>query len=71
MAARVAIQCDCPDTGLTGSFLFVGESHRAKHSRVSPVYDDLAEMFPAVIGAGWKQTPDNCATGYTFKPATP
>jgi hypothetical protein len=46
--ARLAIQCDCPDSGLTGSFLFTGESHKTKGSRVSPVYDDLAELFPAV-----------------------
>ena len=65
LIARVAIQCDCPDTGHTGSFLFTGATHRASGSRVSPVYDDLAELFPAVR-AEWREvTPGNCANGYT------
>ncbi|HSS99163.1 MAG TPA: hypothetical protein VLK33_19145 [Terriglobales bacterium] len=65
--ARVAIQCDCPDTGLTGSFLFTGESHKTKGSRVTPVYDDLAELFPAVK-ADWSEvSPGNSAYGFTKK----
>ena len=52
--ARLAIQCDCPDTGATGSFLFVGESHRNKKSRVTPVYDDLYELCQA-IGKDWEE----------------
>ncbi len=65
LIARVAIQCTCPDTGATGSFLFSGESHRNKLSRVSPVYDDLAELFPAVR-AEWQEVTDgNCGNGYT------
>lgn len=65
LTARVAIQCDCPDTGHTGSFLFSGESHRSAGSRVSPVYDDLSELFPAVR-ADWQEVvPGNCGHGYT------
>lgn len=65
LIARVAIQCPCPDTGHIGSFLFSGESHAAAGSRVSPVYDDLAELFPA-IRAEWDEvTPGNCGNGYT------
>lgn len=55
--ARLAIQCDCPDTGATGSFLYTGESHRQRLSRVTPVYDDLAELFPA-IRAEWERISD-------------
>lgn len=63
--ARVAVQCTCPDTGATGSFLFTGESHRTSCSRVTPVYADLAEMFPA-IRADWEQVaPGDCGYGYT------
>lgn len=65
LIARVAIQCVCPDTGETGSFLFSGESHRASCSRVSPVYDDLAELFPAVR-AEWREVVEgNCAHGFS------
>ena len=64
LIARVAIQCDCPDTGKTGSFLFSGESHRNKHSRVTPVYSDLHEMFNA-IKPDWEEvTPGNCSLGF-------
>lgn len=54
LIAQIAISCRCPDTGIEGSFLFSGETWRAKGSRVSPVYDDLAELFPAVC-ADWEQ----------------
>lgn len=65
--ARVAIQCECPDTGLTGSFLFTGESHKTKGSRVSPIYDDLAELFPAVK-AHWQEVVEgNCGPGFTAR----
>jgi len=64
LIARVAIQCECPDTGATGSFLFSGESHRNKQSRVTPVYDDLHELFHAVK-ADWREvTPGNCSQGF-------
>ena len=62
--ARLAIQCICPDTGVEGSFLFTGESHHQKLSRVTPVYDDLAELFPAVK-ADWEEA--RCGdAGYGF-----
>ena len=46
--AQLAVQCLCPDTGLEGTFLFTGDSHRIKGSRVSPIFEDVAEfaMFP-------------------------
>lgn len=63
LIARVAIQCTCPDTGHTGTFLFSGETWRAKGSRVSPVYDDCYEMLPA-IRRDWAPAGD----AYTFQP---
>ncbi len=63
--ARLAIQCDCPDTGETGSFLFTGESHRAKGSRVTPVYDDLSELFPAVRAEWEEVTSGNAGDAFT------
>lgn len=51
--AREAIQCVCPDTGALGSFLFTGESHRNKGSRVSPVCADLAELYIWARENGW------------------
>jgi hypothetical protein len=48
LIARLAIQCVCPDTGETGDFLFSGESHRNKQSRVTPIYHHLGALFDAV-----------------------
>lgn len=68
LIARVAIQCDCPDTGATGTFLFSGESHRNKHSRVTPVYDDLHELLCSVKPQ-WQEIKDgNCGLGFVFNP---
>lgn len=64
LVARLAIQCVCPDTGVAGSFLFSGESYQQKGSRVTPVYDTLSELFPAVK-ADWQEVvPGN--SGYGF-----
>ena len=65
--AKLAIQCVCPDTGKTGCFLFTGESHRTKHSRVTPIYSDLLAMFIDLKtdGSEWKETINgNCAYGF-------
>jgi len=70
LIARVAIQCDCPDTGLTGTFLYSGESHKNKQSRVTPVFDDLVEMFTALNAPGsrWEAvSKGDCSNGYIFK----
>jgi len=61
LVARLAIQCTCPDTGATGSFLFAGESPKSRHSRVTPIYPDLAELFPAVKASGWQEVKDGNA----------
>lgn len=42
---QLAIQCNCPDTGETGNFLFRGLSHREPGSRVSPIFEDLADLY--------------------------
>lgn len=52
--AREAIQCVCPDTGETGSFLFTGESHRNPGSRVSPIFSGLAGVFEWANANGWE-----------------
>lgn len=67
LIARLAIQCECPDTGKTGSFLYSGESHRNKQSRVTPIYNDLAELFPAVRQEWDEVTPGNSSSGFTKK----
>jgi len=43
--AQVAIQCVSPDTGETGTFLFIGESHRNINSTVSPVMGGVVELY--------------------------
>lgn len=67
LIARLAIQCECPDSGITGSFLFSGESHRNKHSRVTPVFDDLAELFPAVREHWQEIREGNASLGFIRK----
>lgn len=57
MQARIAVQCTCPDTGLTGSFAFTGESHRIKNTRVSPVCTCLTKLFPWLKANGWTEKP--------------
>lgn len=70
--ARVAIQCVCPDTGEQGSFLFTGPSHRTRFTRVSPLFDDLYELFKSVGPLGWHEVkPGNCAEGYAMKAPAP
>jgi hypothetical protein len=65
LIARVAIQCACPDTGEIGSFLYSGETPRAKGSRVTPVYADLAGLFAATRGQ-WAQVGHGLDCAYTF-----
>jgi hypothetical protein len=67
LIARLAIQCICPDTGQEGSFLYSGESHKTKHSRVTPVYDDLAELFPAVAQEWEEIKQGDASMGFRFK----
>ncbi len=66
LIARLAIQCTCPDTGHTGSFLFTGPTHRASQSRVSPVFHDLYEMFTSpAFRADWQEVVNgNAGHGY-------
>ena len=71
LIARVAIQCQCPDTGETGTFLFSGESHRNKLSRVTPVFDDLHELLTTLNRAdsNWEEVKTgDCSLGFIFNP---
>ncbi len=64
LIARLAIQCPCPDTGVKGSFLFSGESYQNRQSRVTPVYNGLAELF-AKAQEKWEEIiPGNAAYGF-------
>lgn len=69
LIARTAIQCVCPDTGKTGSFLFSGESHRNKGSRVTPVFNDLTALYQFLNFNDWIPANINYPTGaYIFTP---
>jgi hypothetical protein len=60
--SRVAIQCICPDTGVTGTFLFGGPSHRLPGSRISPVCVDFAALVPWCRANGWVQVQCDATT---------
>lgn len=53
MTAHVAIQCVHPETRQTGCWLFTGESHRIAGACVSPVFDDLANLFTWAGDNNW------------------
>lgn len=53
--ARVAIQCRHPVTGETGTFLFVGDSHRDKTAPVSPVKSSVLELYQWARVNNWQQ----------------
>lgn len=53
--AKLAIECLAP-TGKTGSFLFIGESHKDPNVElISPVFDDVYLVFQWMRENGWKQ----------------
>ncbi len=55
--AQVAIQCDHPETGKTGTWLFTGESHRIPGTSVSPVFPDCYTLFKEFCQPnGWINT---------------
>jgi hypothetical protein len=56
MTANLAIQCDCPNTGKTGSFGFTGGNHRVKNTRVTPVFDCVSKAIAWLKARGWKES---------------
>lgn len=52
--ARLALQGLHPVSGVKGTFLFFGESHRLPEAAVSPALDGIAEMHQWAIANGWK-----------------
>lgn len=59
--ARLAMQCTCPDTGKTGDFLFLGESHRTPGTRVTIVYPTFANFLWEEL-RDWQQIPGDATT---------
>ena len=49
MRAVLCIQCTCKQTGVVGSFLRDEETG----DTLSPVFDNLAELFPWMTRNGW------------------
>lgn len=56
LLCKIAVQCVDPETGIVGDFLFAGESHREKGARVSPVYDDLSELYRWMAASKYEHT---------------
>lgn len=55
VVAALAIQCKDPDSGEVGSFLFDGVDHRTQGTRISPVFNDLVDLF-RWMGKDWKES---------------
>lgn len=56
MKAQYTIQCQNPDTGEVGNWIFKGESHRIKQSAISPIFKDLHALFVWMSENGWKKS---------------
>jgi hypothetical protein len=52
--AKVACQCTHPETGKTGDWLFIGESHQQSGAAISPVFGDLVQLFEWTRANGWR-----------------
>lgn len=64
LLASVAVQCEDPASGKTGSFLFIGESHKGKDAIVSPVMTDTYELHKWCMANGWR----SIAGRYIYEP---
>jgi hypothetical protein len=53
--ADCAIQCIHPETGETGCWLFTAGNHRAKGTTVSPVFDDVVDLFLCAKLNQWEE----------------
>lgn len=62
---RTTAQCQDPETGKTGCWAFEGDDHRKIGTRISPVFDDLANLFHWLNTNGFTQVPGTLATRYT------
>lgn len=68
LIARTATQCACPNSGETGSFLYSGDSHKEKGSRVTPVCADLCELYAYLRENRWESVGHNGAYVYHSLP---
>lgn len=64
LLASVAIQCTEPESGKTGSFLFIGDSHKGKDAAVSPVFADTMALHKWCSENGWR----SIAGRYIYEP---
>lgn len=53
MKCRYTIQCVDPETGKTGCWIFVGDDHRKKGTRITEVFSDLKGLFEHMDKTGW------------------
>lgn len=69
LVARLAVQCTHPESGLTGSWLFGGDSWRELGAAATPLFADCYDLFRWLKVNGWEQTPDSSPTlAYTYRP---
>lgn len=64
LVARVAIQCEHPETKQIGTWLFSGQSHREIGAAKSPLFPDCVALFEWCRANNWKGYGD----GYVYEP---
>jgi hypothetical protein len=53
LLAKYCMQCPDPVTGKTGSWAFIGESHKTGE-RISPIFDGLFPLLQWMHENGWE-----------------
>lgn len=48
------IQCQHPESGKTGCWLYSGNDHRQGGTAISPVFSDLYDLFRWMMANGWE-----------------
>ena len=56
LLAKYTIQCEFPETGETGNWLFEGDDHRKEGTSLSPFFKDLGEFFKWCYANEWEDS---------------
>jgi hypothetical protein len=56
MKAHFTIQCEDPETGRQGCWVFKGEDYRMAGCKLSPAFCDVVDLFLWMEANGWEMT---------------